>query len=385
MATGRRTTGRKTRGRLPVDTRSDEAGDDEAQRSATADVDEEGDGRPTRLDALLASIAGEGERFSVHVFRKPTAGEHAGRPVYLAPKLALSEFSLDAVRERHGGGNYEFRIMRVDDRGVSRFFRTVSQVIDGPPRAASVDVTPGGPPPGAPVAVVTSPDARIERLERLVSRLVRELRQPPAPPQPGPLDMLEKVGAIVQSFRGESADKDVMQWLNLGLKLGSKQGGGDGKESGLDKFLGELAGPFANILNGNGGPVTPAPVAMSAPSAPRMAPAHAGPEPAAAKLVPVWLQLVGPYLNVVYAWARSGDAPADRARMVLNMLPAAHVEAMALAAEADDFVASTLGTLPDAFREPGVVTWTTTFLETLRSELTEEEDTEPAGGANAQA
>jgi hypothetical protein len=381
MAT--RARGRRSRGRVPVDTEEQPIpGTDEGTTPATAD-DAEG---VSRLDAILASILPEAERFHVQVFRKPTTGEHAGRPVYLSPKLSLAEFSLDVVRERWGGGSYEFRFMRLDDRGSWRIHRTASQIIDGPPRMLMAEAIPGGPPTGSPVAVVNAPvDSRLDRLEKMLYRLVREQQKQSAPAQPSALDMLEKVGAIIQSFStSRQGDTDVMQWLNLGLRLGAKSNG-DREPSGMDKFLGDLAGPFASILTGGAQPnVTPATHAPTMAPPPMRPPTT--PEPHAAKLVPVWLQLVGPYLGVVHAWARAGDNAAERAGYVLSLLPRAHLEQMGTAAEADDFVPATLAVLPEPFREPGVVSWMTTFLQTLQSELTEEasDDTATAeGGANA--
>lgn len=336
-------------------------------------TDGEPEERPATLDALLSSIAGDSERYAVHLYRK-----RAGRPEYIV-KLSLEEFSLDNLRERFGGGDYEVRILRRDERNVERFYRTVSVVIAGAPK---LDVQPATSlPPGGPIAVIPAPAPdRIDRLERMVAKLAKRLEQPTSA---SPLDMLEKVGAIVQSFRkGENgASGDVMQWLRLGLQLGAKQGGG--QPDGFDKFLGELAGPFAALLTQPNGAPAGGP-AMSAPPMMRTAPAAPAPgDPAAAKLTPVWLQLVAPYLGFVYQWAKSGDDPKQRAQVALAMIPAQQLESLATAAEAPDFVTSALAALPPAFQQPDVREWTTQFLAAIEGELTEVVP-EHDGGENGQ-
>ena len=343
--------------------------------------------RASTLDEFIAGIVAEGgaDQHQVLVYRRPTSGPNVGKLEYLAPRIPLTEFSFDVVRQRNGGGNYEFRITRPNERGVQQIARTFSQTIAGAPR---VDVEPATSlPPGGPVAVVAAPAVpqpdRIERLERLVTKLAKRLEQPPAA---NPLDMLEKVGAIVQSFRkGDGgAGGDVMQWLRLGLQLGAKQNGG--QPDGFDKFLGELAGPFAQLLTApNGGAPVTAPTmpgVRTTPLAPP-APTMAG-DPAAAKLTPVWLQLVAPYLGFVYGWAKAGDDPRQRAQVALAMIPAPQLETLATAAEAADFVQTSLDALPPAFQQPPVREWMQQFLTAIESELTEPvPETEGATNGNA--
>lgn len=349
------------------------------------------------VDEVLGELEGDESRFVVSIWRRVETGHKAGKPEYLG-RLGITEFSLDTIKDRWGGGYFELRVLRRNELGREVYHRTVSRLIAGAPRSGDAFAGAAGLPAGGPVAVVPAPgaapgDPRLDALERqnrgLRKLLRRTLRRLQTPASASPLDMLEKVGAIVQSFAGPrrgGGDETFMRALELGLKLG------EGRESagaggGFDKFL-EGVAPGISAMLANGNPSTAAgvarqvadartPRAQTAPVAaiPENGAASASTPPAAAKVVPVWLQRVAPYFGVLHAWATAGqEDAADRARMVLAMLPRSDVDELATAAEAEDFAMATLAILPPPFRAPNAVTWTTRFLEALQRELWTDSD-----------
>lgn len=361
----------RTRGRLPVPP-DDVAPNDSPEPERIADIDE-----------LMASMLPEAERYSVQVFRKPSTGPDAGRAVYLS-KMALSEFSLDSVRERHGGGTYELRFLRTDERNVPRIYRSFTQAIAGTPK---VDVEPATHlPTGGPVAVIPAPPSSGVELQLAELRAeLRALREQPRQPQPDLVQTIAGVLGIVKQLAPEPSNAapsvdNIVQFIRLGVRMAARheprerERGGDSGDA-VSRLLDRVTDPLVTALT------TPhaAPAGHAAPAAlhvPAPGRAHEGPGVHAAKLVPVWLQNAAPYFPALENWARSGDDAGDRARMVLNVLSRADVEALGEAATAPEFVSSTLAVLPQAFREPATIAWTTQFLQTLEAELTEPETVE---------
>lgn len=373
-------TARTTRGRLPVPT-------DDAPPAELTTTEPE---RITEIDELVASILPEADRFSVQVFRKPSTGENAGRAVYLS-KMGINEFSLDTVRERHGGGTYELRFLRADERGVPRIHRSFTQAIAGAPR---VDVEPATAlPAGGPVAVVAPPPSSGLEIQLAELRAeLRALRQQPPPAQPDLVATIAGVLGVVKQLTptapppsaAPSVDH-VLQFVRLGIRMamrGERPGGGGDSGDAVSRLLDRVTDPLVSALTA---PHNAAPAAHAPNGAPRVpAPGHApeGPGMHTAKLVPVWLQNAAPYFPALENWARSGDDPHARARMVLGVLSRSDVETLGEAATAPDFVASTLAVLPPVFREPATVAWATQFLQALETELTEPDEN---GGADAEA
>lgn len=320
---------------------------------------------------VLGELDDEG-RYVVSIFRKIESGARVGKPEYVG-RITPPEFSLDLVRERFGGGTYEFRVLRRDDRGKERYHRTRTVHIAGAPRPLS-DALPAG----GPVAVVPPPASEelrlmreeLERSRRARAAMRRKLeeleRRPPAPP----LEWLKVLAPVLLPLLKPSrgGTEDFVRALELGVKLGGRGGGGDDSPSGVlvDKALGVVQ----TIMQG-GHPPNGAASSSSQP-APGILPGStngAGSDVAAAKLVPLWLQKTAPYLPVLASWARAGDDPASRVGFVLGALDSSAREELGAACEAEDFVPRTLAAMPAPFREPALVTWTTRFLQLVQEEL----------------
>jgi len=367
------------------DDADDDADDDDEPDTKGSDVDD----RPSTIEALISTIADEHERYVVQVFRKGKT--NGGRPEYLSPRFALSQFSLDAIKERHGGGEYEFRFLKRDARGVERFYRTLQLTIAGPARVEPAEVTHGAF-PQPPIAVVPPPhDERISRLEsridQLVELLYKKANDGPTRAEPNALDMLarvtETVTALTRRSSGMSEFREFMGVLN---EFSEMRGSGRERVNGMDRFFDRVAEPMAAALTGGaaangrrasthdappaGGNEAPAPLAPP----PTPAPVSRVPQ------LPGWLMNVKPYLPAIHSWALAGEDPKAKVQFVVAVVPNAQLEQIAQAAEVPDFPAHTLAMLPEPFRAPNAAEWTLAFLTELQDTLTEPETDAAAEG-----
>ena len=352
-------------------------------------------GEELEADDVLGELGDDDSRFIVAVWRRVESGTRVGKPEYLY-RMSPAEFSLDAVRDRSGGGSYEFRVLRRDDRGRERYFRTTSKLLAGPPKEPGAGASSSnGLPPGGPVAIVPAPAGEelrlireeLERGRRRLARLHRELEEERRKSKtPSLLKELAPILApiIAPFFKpAKGGTEEFVRALELGVKLGARNGGED---SGLGGFLERVAPSVIQALgNGeqNGAAIASSQngagkaIAQPAPHPGNGAAAGSRTGVDQAKLVPLWMQKVPPYLwGVLHSWAAAGMDPAERAHFTVLSLPPDAREELAASCEAQDFPAVTLACLPSAFRAPAVVAWSTRFLEALQDELAPAEGSE---------
>lgn len=334
-----------------------------------------GDAEPE--EDVLGELDDE-SRFVVSIFRRAESGPKTGKPEYVA-RMSPAEFSLDTVRERFGGGTFEFRVLRKDDRtGRERYHRTRTVHIAGAPRPIVVE---GGPPAGAPVAVVGpngADELRLIREElanamRANRQLRRRLEAITERPATSPLEWVTALAPILAPFLkpSRSGTEEFVRMLELGVKLGGRAADGESPLGPVvDKALGVVQQIMANGHGQNGAALVPA--GGQAAPVPAIAP-NGATSPAVHKVAPLWLQRAHPYFPVLHAWARAGDDPAARVGFLLGVLDATTRDELGGACEAPDFVPNTLAALPAVFREPAVVTWVTRFLQLVQEELAPEE------------
>lgn len=341
---------------------------------------EAGPGSVDLDDDVLGELDDE-SRYVVSIFRRVESGMRTGKLEYVA-RISPAEFTLDSVRERFGGGTYEFRVLRKDERGRERYHRTRTVHVAGAPRAI---VTDGGPPSGAPVAVVGAPQSETER--RVLEELERSRRARAAlrrklealesrRNQASPVQWITALAPIVLPFLKASrgGTEEFVRALELGVKLGNR--GGEDSPLGpiVDKALGVVEGIVSHgRQNGNGSSQTAPGILPAGQAAPGSAIAANGAGTVAqAKLAPIWLQRAGPYFPVLAAWARAGDDPAARVGFMVGALDDETRDELGAACEAEDFVPRTLAAMPAPFREPALVTWTTRFLQLVQEQLAPE-------------
>lgn len=335
-----------------------------------------GGDRPELEDDVLGELEDDAaDRYVVAIWRRVEQGAKLGKLEYLA-RFSTGEFSLDAVRDRFGGGSYEFRVMRKDDHGREKYHRTRSMVLAGAPKH------PGENGPalvGSPVSVVPPPASEelrlvreeLERARRANASVRRKLEELANRPKASPLEWITALAPIVLPLLkpARPGSDEFVRALELGVKLGGRGGDGDGGALGpiIDKALGVVSTIAQNGRHD-----------ASSQTAPQAAIASNGAASAAGgvaqhKLAPLWMQRAAPYFPVLMSWAKAGDDPAARVGFVLEALDEQTRDELGRACEADDFVANALAALPAPFREAYAVTWTTRFLQLVQETLAPEE------------
>lgn len=306
---------------------------------------------------------------SVYVFRiSPSAPKGA-----MIDVVSPSEATLEAIKEKFGGGKYYFRVR--DRNGVYVKGRRVTFAIEGAPKPAA-DAAP--PPTPAPAPVSDVPNAIIDALRalpQLVATTVRDALGGAAQSTP-PRDPL--VQTLIEKLFDRSQQQpahDVTATLRLveearanGIELGKAmaRNGGSGEDAALGRFLEATGTPLAQSL---------ARRLDADRQAPRAAPPGGAPA-APSPNVPAWIAQVRGFMPVLLGWARAGKDPANRAALVAEDASDLAFRQIRKAAELPTFVGDVKDALPELCA-PDVDEWATEFLTALAAEVLDDAPAQP--------
>lgn len=247
------------------------------------------------VDALLAELGPEATEVQIYQV------ERGGRHNYLET-WEPSEFSLDAVKERWGGGRFQVRL-KGPGRGYikQRAFR-----IAGPSLLA---------PAGLPAALATGPQAaptsspEVTELRREVASL-RELIQG----QERGSRFEEMIALTRLLTERERPAVDPVDTLLKGIELAEKMGSGS---SGYSEVLNRLGVPLLDFLQEQAAKEKGAP--PGAPKQPAALPAGSG-QPSPDIHAPAWVPSLAPWVPQLLQLAAAGRNPQLYAALIVDTL-----------------------------------------------------------------
>jgi hypothetical protein len=300
-------------------------------------------------------------------------------------------FSLDAVRNTYGGGNYRLHIRDQGRRVKRQFGFTIDARFKGAapqPAELPAPLVPAG---AAPRAI----DPQVAELRegmKALQEVVRTLAAAQTRPQADPMELAVKIAAGFQAAQtaafqqlqtmqegnrggGKGATfSDMRELLLEGIRLGEEKAGAAGPGAGdpMLETVNRLGPPLLNLLdrglrqeaargNGHAHPVGAPP---PAPAAPPLAAAAAA-EPAAVS-PPNWQSKVRQQLPALLFMARADVDPEPLAATVAQAMPAEDADQLAQLLAQPDALQQLLAITPELGAYEG---WTDRLLIALAQEL----------------
>lgn len=276
------------------------------------------------FQSALAALAGTTEA-RVDVYR---TNRRSGAQEYMG-RLGVEEFDLERVRDRWGGGKFQFRAVK-----GSKYVKAVTVSVAGPYKDMLDEESPEERDERRGAEV----DAKRKELEGAgmadavaslradLREFLREVRNPPpaaqqADPARMTTELLTTVQTMMQPYlemmrermadRGDRRDVDPMEYLRLGLDIAESRGGGD---SGYESVVRSLGLPLLAQLQAQGAAERGAPAAFT-PNPPAGAGEEAAMQPTDA------LAALAPWVPTLLGWANADSDPEIRADFVVDELP----------------------------------------------------------------
>lgn len=336
-------------------------------------ADDAGTSSNDDIDSVLESLTGEAEYVVLWRLDGPKGKqEHVD-------KVALSRFNSDYVTERHGGGEYLFRVYGPVKAGGGRNvvkYKEFSIDRSIPPKSGSAllewqkangirptSAANGGASHGSgerspwlDIALATLPAVATG----LLAVFSKEKQTDPV--------LMALLNKMVSGDKGGAVDPVELQRLiadererayNHGRESAPRGEGEDGTARVLESTLPGLVDIFKeSVANDRKRAATM-----------RAARVHAAtlPTPAAAS-GPQWLQLLRQYIPQLIA-AMGAISPAELATRVLDNLPVKVARELSGSCEAENFVSATLEELPDLTTPPERRAYFTALLTAVQDEL----------------
>lgn len=286
---------------------------------------------------------------------EPTKWNYVGR-------MGASEFSLEAVKEEYGGGDYRGHLLDKDGKFTgTRFpFSIDRRAVPRSERGQQGNGISGN-------LAEELAEAREFQKTLLLSILTGKMSQPAS--STDPMEMAVKIAELTtrQSPAALGAS-EVIKLLREGMALGADRPAAAADSMGAmvqaaAPLFGALATRITQVNQSRQvSPGPAAPAAPPAPSVPDMSPAMpTGPY--------AWLEHVRPYVPQLVAMAQAGKDPVILVDFVLDQLPDQFVDDMELAAKDARFVEEVLQRIPEARMQ---APWFTAFLTELRKALLED-------------
>lgn len=283
------------------------------------------------------------------------------------------EFSLQRVRDDHGGGEYLAQFINASKRETGK-------------APFSIDATPKAKEEVVVVPPTTSADGFkdvLDRQTKLIEQLVARLDQNTGN---GTSDKALEIGLrIAEMMRPAQREEKPFAELAEVFKMGADAARGTNDEEGYSGVVNRFAEPIAKLVDHlvsqrmpNGRPAAPAGPARIPSTTPSQPPRP--PEATVPPDAPMWLQQLSPHLPMIESWARAGKDPALYADYLLDNIPPGIMLEVEEAAKAPDFVDKLVAVLPMFKPYPA---WTKAFLTNIKQTLTQrppEEDDDHAAG-----
>ena len=299
-------------------------------------------------------------------------------------RVAANELSLDYVRKhpQGGGGRYRIRVAGPRNaKGHAPWIRAHTFTIAGAPNqdASSGPVKAESRPWWAELAVAALPAVA----GAIAAKMLEKKEADPL-----------LLAILQQSSKGDAPTSVEIQSLvesartagfTQGKELGHAQalaenpptsGEGDGP---LTTAIKELGPSLVEVMKSGRTPTPVAPPRAQLASTTQAAP---GTETTAA---PGWVARVKPYLRYLLSWADAGKNAVVKAMTVLDDLPEADRESLAVSCESETFVQDVLGWLPELGTTDARRAWFSEFLTALQDALTTTEDEEDGGAQTEEA
>lgn len=345
------------------------------KRAAPADTAP--DRMTDELDAVLGELPAGGAAVVLtrQNDRTPTQWDYMGR-------IPAAEFSVEAVKTEHGGGNYRARV--INDR--NKYVRGGSYVF-------SIDAR-FRPQAAAPVAT-SAPVSELTEIKELLKTTLLALATRNTAPTADPFDLALRMVALTKDAHPPAAlaTADVLATFREGLKLGrdvsaaTAGGGGEGPSDfasamgAAAPLLGAIAESVKTEVEMKRRRLLASPA--SRPAAPA-APAAPGPSlpPADATVRPLWMQRVRPYVPQLVALARGRKDAALYADLTLDQIDEVTYAEIRDAAQAPEFVDAAMAAFPE-LAAADVATWAREFLGHIRAALTGPDDDAGDGATEA--
>lgn len=329
---------------------------------------------PSDLDALLSAIQSSDRAVSLWRVNE------RGRAAYLR-RMPGSEFDLDEIRDRDGGGLYELRAHGPDNR----IERQVRFAIEGAPKARATDA---------------GELSRVDRLEGMLAQLLERQAASPAPTV-DPLVMALKIVEVMKPAAAPAvvapASDPIALFTLFDKMLDVRERiAGDVEPAPPPSALERIAEPMMNLLGRAAdandqqmkrrtarpaapAPTTPAPSPTVAPAPGAEAAAVAAVSAAPADPLAQLAQRVPAIARGYLASCARGDKdPALYADVVLDALPDDVVQQLPALLAGDDAAARLCALIPQWTPYPG---WIGELVQAIRAALAE--DDAPDGGAAA--
>lgn len=318
---------------------------------------------------MLEDLPGGGE-YKIGIMRYPEGG---GEREWLE-KWPADGFELDAVRQKFGGGKYQFRLLDAGGRYVkAKTVRLAGRPKPWPRPEPEPEPGPYDSPAGGGAAMI----AELRRLSDRFEQMYRDLRQPdPRYQEQNPADLFASMMTAVNSAteplrdafrelsqRDRHEESAVVSALLKGLEIGASRSQGNGYDSVIDR----LGVPLLEYLQGQGNTAPGPPSSLANP------PADATTMIDSSKLAekrPRWVNFLAPYVPALLTMAERGLTPELRAAVLLDEIPGGlypqiHDE-LSRDGFRDEFFAAVQGA--DAHRE-----WLMAFFDAAVRELSPED------------
>lgn len=343
----------------------------------------------TPLERFAEIVGDDSAGWAVGIHRKVI--DQGVKRLKYCGKIPFDDFSLDALQDAYGGGDYELQLKDLKHIVRKREF----VLVDGEPKAR-VDTPPIAELPAAAAAPTSDlMSVLLKGLATGIAAALPVLATKMFEPRPSDPVLTALLPALVKGRGGEGMSPTEFQAaidaaraleFNRGVEFGALKaavengGGSDGDDgwikTAIDAGLQLLDRAVENDRAKAGAPV-------------RALPAGAPPvQPPAEKTsgtLPMWAARVKPYTSYMLQWAHSGTDAVRQAELVVrNLLPVSIVEQLAEAATSETFVADAMAAFPD-FRAPDVEPWFRKFFGALEELLTVEADAPDDGAQSEEA
>jgi hypothetical protein len=324
------------------------------------------DGEQQAIDEFIEEVGPEGR--TVQLYKRDA---DTGRFAY-CERVPREAFNEQYVQRKWGGGLYQARLRDENNKPLqSRSF----QVIALPE------------PPAPPVAVAATGDAAMDRAMQMTQMIMGAVTAAMAAMKPAreenTLELLTAAKVLFAPSTPAPNPQDVVDsvigsWqrgvdVGRGLEGGGEDKGYAGVIRDVIPVLGDIARAMAQPRAPMARPVmpmAPAPPAVTAGPQP-VGPAPAGNTPGDPR--PMWLKELWQYLPLVAQLASADFNRSTAAHQLLEKLPDAVYEDMALDAEREGFVNRAVALLPNPLvAQHGA--WVAEFLTAAQAELMEEEE-----------
>lgn len=365
------------------------------KRAAKPDVepDDNGGEDSSDIDAVLEALTGEAE----HVVLWRVDGPK-GKPEHV-DKVALSRFGAEYVTERHGGGDYVFRVYgKVKEGGGRNVLKYKEFSIDKSiaPKSGSALLEwqrVNGVKPGTAVAAPAAPsnerspwlDVALATLPSVAAGVIALLGKEKTT-DPVLMALLNK---MVSSDNGKGIDPVELQRLiadererayNHGRESAPRGGGDeDGTARVLESTLPGLVDIFKESVRNDRAKVD----AMRQTRTATARVSQTSSASADTTDAPAWLKLVKENIPQLIAGSGMIDAPSMATRILENMTVKMARE-LAASCEAETFVADTLAELPELTATPERRAYFTVVLTAVQDELAPNDPPEAEGAGDGQ-